>query len=242
MEALSPMLTYGMSSADPSFLIISRARCTAEHQPTRLPVRFEQGMVDATALGGAATRMEVRLLFGPSGRTSMSLLLYLPNRCVAPAPLVSWPQLPLWATTRSAQIPRSRCARSGCPEYGYQRRNRTPCNRGIARRRSSALAGRAYHRARLWSRHTAYYGDLDPDFDDGFHNGVHALFSDAGQPERTGAAWGAIGAWAWGLSRAMDYFEQDQSIDHTRVALIGHSRFWVKRPYGRERRINVLRS
>ena len=65
-----------------------------------------------------------------------------------------------------------------------------------------------------------YYGDVDPDFDDGFKNGIHALFCN----ERDSASWGSIAAWAMGLSIVMDYLEEDVNVDANKVAVFGHSR------------------
>lgn len=72
---------------------------------------------------------------------------------------------------------------------------------------------------------TAYYGDLEPDYDGGWKNGLRAALSpDGAQTEWKPGQWGGIGAWAWGLSRILDYLQSTPEIDGEKCAVIGHSR------------------
>ncbi|WP_420148059.1 dienelactone hydrolase family protein [Spirosoma sp.] len=66
-----------------------------------------------------------------------------------------------------------------------------------------------------------HVSDLAPDDTSRYVNGVLQLY-----PEQLTANNGmrAIGAWAWGASRVLDYFEKDADIDAKKVAVVGHSR------------------
>lgn len=66
-----------------------------------------------------------------------------------------------------------------------------------------------------------HVGDMAPDDKDAYRNGVLSLY-----PDLLNAPDGmkAVGAWAWGASRVMDYFLTDANIDASKVALVGHSR------------------
>ena len=57
----------------------------------------------------------------------------------------------------------------------------------------------------------------------GLTRGIIAL-ANKGQPRKTDD-WGALRAWAWGASRALDYFETDKAVDARQVGIEGHSRY-----------------
>jgi hypothetical protein len=71
---------------------------------------------------------------------------------------------------------------------------------------------------------TVYYGDIEPDFADGVKYGIRGFYLKEGQKYPARDEWGAISAWSWGLSRAMDYFETDKQVDSKKIALFGVSR------------------
>jgi hypothetical protein len=71
---------------------------------------------------------------------------------------------------------------------------------------------------------TIYYGDIEPDFKNGIRFGIRSLYLKPGCKQVEPDEWGAVSAWSWGLSRAMDYLETDRDIDAKRIAVTGASR------------------
>lgn len=70
---------------------------------------------------------------------------------------------------------------------------------------------------------TMYNGEIDPDKND-LMDGLQQLFYEEGQEKPENNEWGSLATWAFGYSRALDYFEQDNDIDANKVVVFGHSR------------------
>ncbi len=78
--------------------------------------------------------------------------------------------------------------------------------------------------ARGWGYALVGYNDIQPDRANAWTEGVIGLTLAPGQTAPAPDEWGTISAWAWGVSRIIDYFETDRAVDAKRIAIQGHSR------------------
>ena len=169
---------------------------------------FDKG---TSAFEGKAIRRQVTMLFGADKK--IDLLLYLPARADKPVPLLL--NLSFSANSNTVDEPGIKEGEVWGPD-----KKRIPASQG--RKFGKIDVTRLLDAG--FGFGTIYYGDIDPDFAGGLPYGVRSLYLKAGQTEPAADEWGAISAWAWGLSRAMDYLETDKAVDSKRVAILGVSR------------------
>jgi hypothetical protein len=169
------------------------------------------------ARGNQATRLRVALLFdGTETGPQMELLVYLPNHVPGPVPVILGLNFDgNYTTTAEPDLPVPSHWAMGLFANKLEKHTPSPAGRGIHQH----LWPYAYALEHGFGVATAAYGEIEPDADGFAPQGPRGL---APLPES--GAWGRIGAWAWGLSRAMDYLETHPRVDAQRVVLTGFSR------------------
>ena len=157
---------------------------------------FELLHEDPGAMDGAATLKRVAIRSEHAGRLhQFALSLFLPNARREPVPVF------------------------------LLINNRPPENIDPTRTTKSPFWPAEEMVARGYGIAAFYNADVAADTAGEFRDGVIRLFEgDLPLADRPPDAWVALAAWAWGASRAMDYFETDPRVDARRVAVVGHSR------------------
>lgn len=190
--------------------------------PNPVPVSATTIITVPDAVGGKAIRREIDLTIGTGDQSiTIGLLVYTPGSATGKVPCflgLNFQGNHTIDADPSLRIPSS---------WVRDRKNTTTDgNRAKAEGRGAAAS--RWPIADIVSRGyglvTIYYGDIDPDFDDDFENGIHGALAKWTKSADKSTRWGSIAGWAYGLSRTMDYLEKDPLIDGERVAVIGHSR------------------
>lgn len=171
-------------------------------------VSYETLTVNPQAIDGMATSKQIQITFSRNGlqRTAL-LLLYLPNQVKSKTPVfLSYNYMGNQSTSMDTEIIPS--AHTNAQKRGAQQ-SRWPIRQIV-----SAGYGVA----------TLCYNDLFPDSKDKHSESILPLFGYQSPDGISSDSWQAIGAWAWGLSRVMDYLETEPNVDASGVIVLGHSR------------------
>ena len=173
---------------------------------------FDKG---TPALNGKAIRKQVTIyLTNDHTGPRINLLVYMPAAAKKPAPMLL--SISFGAVSNAANDPGVKPSDIWDPKTNT--RIPAPKSKGFGRLEVEPLLAAGFGFA------TFYYGDVDPDYAEGFSNGIRSRYLKPGQTVPAPDEWGAVSAWAWGMSRVEDYFETDKSVDATRVAIHGVSR------------------
>lgn len=184
-------------------------------------VTWEVTSVDRTALGGTAIMKQlVGRMGGPDG-PAINVTLYTPARATGPVPVLVGFQFGARPAAAAPAAPAN-----ATPAAAATAPVTPPA--GAARGRGSFGPPIARFIESGFGYASLSKGDIETDIEgarmDPNVNIARKLGLAPGQTAPAADEWGAIAAWAWGLSRLVDYFETDREVDARRVAITGGSR------------------
>jgi (4-O-methyl)-D-glucuronate---lignin esterase len=170
------------------------------------------------AFGGKATMKEITISFGPPDTPKIHLLLVVPNARKRPAPV--FVGMNFHGNHALVNDPAVRLPTVWVPDKAAGAKD----NRATEAGRGTEVDVWALEQSidRGYAVATFYCGDVDPDRPD-VREGIQPHLRKPGQ-EPGPHDWGTIAAWAWGISRAVDYLQTDRDLDKDRIAVVGHSR------------------
>jgi len=199
----------------------------ADHIYGRFPLETPRVLVEVVEKGVAALAMLARrwqlrvVLTGEKARVEFGLLLYTPVATVGAAPVFLG--LNFFGNHTLNPDPAILLPNSWCradETKGVVNNRATEAGRGCNAKRVplEEIIARGYGFA------TVFCGDIAPDDPDHIEEGVLAFYPREMPGAPADSRGGAISAWAWGLSRAMDALVTLPDVDADRVIAIGHSR------------------
>jgi len=200
--------------------VFGRTPDAAQH----LPLRAHIDEQDDRALGGLAIRKQITLYFSPNLEAGPKerMLLYLPAHHQGRAPVV------IGLNFRGNQTVLADPAIRLNPVWTRATNSTEPPQLTVPDESTRGKEAQEWQVEKVLARGyglaTIYYGDLEPDFKNSIQLGIRPLFYAPGQTAPAPNDWGAIGVWAWGLSRALDYLTTDPLVDARHIAVTGHSR------------------
>jgi len=175
---------------------------------------------NTNALNGKARRKQVEVTLVKNKKSiSFTILIYLPKDISAAPIFMGYNFFGNHSITTDSNVIISDAWSMNSEAMSINEHRFTEASRGLRAHRwaiDKIIAGG-------FGLATIYYGEIDPDKHD-FTDGIHSLFYTDAQENPETHEWGSIAAWAFGLSRAMDYFEQDEHINAKKVVVFGHSR------------------
>ncbi|HWB83146.1 MAG TPA: hypothetical protein VG675_03325 [Bryobacteraceae bacterium] len=191
-----------------------------ENEYGRMPARPKDMSFDVfdkgtPAMDGKAIRKQVTIYFSKDKNgPKEDMVVYIPAGAKKPVPLLLC--IDFSPNSSTFDDPGIKLGEMWSP----REKKKVPAvrGRGIGRMKVDDILAKGFGVAGI------YYGDIEPDFIGGEKLGVRATYLKPGQTEYAPDDWGAISAWAWGMSRAIDYLETDHSVDAKRIAIYGVSR------------------